>query len=586
MSDDETTPRFNNQLSELKKQRGVLKGRLTLFANYVNKLDQSCLDSTTITHLQMRVHSAAIFFSEFNDIQSKIERIFDEKDLLLHLEYRESFECQYYSISALAKQMLGDGEQSESTKNNNSQCSKSVCIKLPQIKLPVFDGSFDKWLEFRNSYVSMIHDRSDLDSIQKFQYLKSSLSGSALHVISSLEFTAANYVNAWDLLEARYHNNKLLINNHIKALFAAPPLGKECPAQIRSLVDCVLRNLRALNSLIDSDSSLEDLLIIYLVVSKLDSATEREWENYRSSLTDSNKPSKPVKLEDLLSFLNSRSDMLDMINSGKKNSNSQINKQPTDNKRQSNNINSQTTLSYASANNNNKVSSGKSKHNRHNVTCPLCTDKHALYSCVKFLNMLVQDRLKFAKTKGVCLICLRSSTHTIENCNFGPCKLCQQKHNALIHVDNSVIPNTSQNSVINDTLPQSSVLHCVSKTADNIDNRSVVFSNNINSLQTVLLSTALVEIADIDNTYHTVRALLDSGSQNCFISQELCKRLKLPIIQSTIRICGVGQSVSQSNHKCDINMRSKMYDFNTTLHCLVLPSIISKLPSTHVIMTL
>ena len=103
-------------------------------------------------------------------------------------------------------------------------------------------------------------------------------------MISSLEFTAASYYNAWGLLEARFQNNRLLVHNHIKALFSAPSLGKEYPAQIRTLVDCVLRNLRALNSLKEPQSSLEDIIMIYLVVSKLDSATEREWENYRSSL--------------------------------------------------------------------------------------------------------------------------------------------------------------------------------------------------------------------------------------------------------------------------------------------------------------
>lgn len=95
----------------------------------------------------------------------------------------------------------------------------------------------------------MIHNRDDLDYIQKFHYLKSSLTGSALEVISALEFTATNYSHAWDLLEKRYHNNRLLVQNHVKSLFNAPSLNSVSQFQIRRLIDSILRNLRALNSL-------------------------------------------------------------------------------------------------------------------------------------------------------------------------------------------------------------------------------------------------------------------------------------------------------------------------------------------------
>ncbi|KAL7052710.1 hypothetical protein ACKWTF_004978 [Chironomus riparius] len=30
-------------------------------------------------------------------------------------------------------------------------------VKLPEIKLPEFDGSFDKWLTFRDTFVSLVH---------------------------------------------------------------------------------------------------------------------------------------------------------------------------------------------------------------------------------------------------------------------------------------------------------------------------------------------------------------------------------------------------------------------------------------------
>lgn len=210
--------------------------------------------------------------------------------------------------------------------DNSSNCTPSVgsvptsqqgpsVLKLLDVKLPTFDGSYDHWLEFKNSYQTMIHKRSDLDSIQKFHYLRSSLTGSALQVISALEFTAANYSHAWELLENRFHNNRLLVHNHVKSLFAAQSITKESPTQIRKLIDTILRNLRALKSLGEPTDSW-DTLVIYLAVSKLDSSSEREWENYKGSLVSSfkNDSSTKLKLDDFLTFLRNRADMLEMLN--------------------------------------------------------------------------------------------------------------------------------------------------------------------------------------------------------------------------------------------------------------------------------
>ncbi|XP_059054112.1 uncharacterized protein LOC131848314 [Achroia grisella] len=98
-------------------------------------------------------------------------------------------------------------------------------------------------------------------------------------------------------------------------------------------------------------------------------------------------------------------------------------------------------------------------------------------------------------------------------------------------------------------------------------------------MQQVLLCTALVDIVDNKNRCFTIRALLDNGSQHSFISSELFKRLNIKSIQSTIRISGVGQSLTQSNERCEINIRSKTCDYSTRVQCMVLPCITSIIPS-------
>ncbi|XP_045445808.1 uncharacterized protein LOC123653874 [Melitaea cinxia] len=555
----------------LKKQRGAVKCRLTLFEKYFNKLlEGGRLSSEQTVELQLRYTALTELFKEFNSIQVEVENIVDECDLLQHLEYREQFESSYYRVLAAIKQLLRDENKDIRPQmfSNNP-----VSIKLPEIKLPIFDGSYDRWLEFRNSYKTMIHSRDDLDSIQKFHYLKSSLSGSALQVISALEFTAPNYFIAWDLLENRFHNNRLLVQNHVKSLFTIPSITRESPTQIRKLIDTTLRNLRALNSL-NEPTNYWDTLIIYLIVSKLDCSTEREWETHKGTFNVSRDNNSSLKLDDLISFLKNRADMLEMIQSSNHKPNSlpikssQDYLRGTDHKKHLNK-----SFSYVVSKNVNNQRQNKIPMRN----CLLCNDNHYLYTCPKFLTLSVLERLNFVKDKSVCTNCLRTGGHTAESCTFSHCKICQIKHNTLLHVENSV-----GNSDTSETVQQVASFK-TKNNASNVTRTSHALASKTSICATipqpVLLSTALIEIADADYNFQTARALLDSGSQHSIITERLYKRLNITCIQSTIRVSGVGQMISHSNNSCKINIRSKTCSFNTHVQCLILSTITSSLPS-------
>lgn len=192
---------------------------------------------------------------------------------------RETFQNQFYAIVGKAKCILKDN----SNQNSEVQSRTSNYMKLPTISLPKFDGSYDQWLEFRDTYLSMIHNSNGLDNVQKFHYLRSVLTGDALQVVRALEFSSDNYLVAWSLLENRYNNDNLLVSNHVKALFYAQSMNKESAVQIRRLIDTVLRNIRALKTL-DEPTDSWDTLIIHIVASKLDSSTDRECESHKSTL--------------------------------------------------------------------------------------------------------------------------------------------------------------------------------------------------------------------------------------------------------------------------------------------------------------
>lgn len=566
VTDDENT---NKLIRDLVKKRAIVKGRLTRFSNYLNTLKSNVVLSVqTRVDLKLRIQGASSLFSEFNNLQTQLEESVLETDLDEQLSQRELFEDSYYDTLARAECMLGSEKSDSSSGKAPSSDIKSV--KLPTISIPTFDGSYEHWLEFRDTFQSLIHNSEHITSIQKFHYLKSSLKGSAALVIDSLEFSAANYTVAWELLLTRYDNSRLLVHNHVKSLFTIQALTKEAPDFLRHLVDTILKNLRALKLLGEPVDSW-DTLIIYIVVTKLDKITEREWEQYKNTTLKQSGDSKSIlKVDVLLSFLKDRADMLETL---------QVSHASTNNKKQ-----------CANTQNSHKVHCNVSTDNPHSQakrSCLICKQyNHPLYACQKFLSFSLEAKLKFVKDNRLCENCLRAG-HTVNDCRFGPCRKCEAKHNSLLHKDSAISRDVPSHTSVENSKPvlamQPSSLTAppANPSSDKLTTatHTNVLCANYPCVQPVLLSTALVEVKDSYNNYQTARALLDSGSERCIITRSLCDKLGTQMIQSAHEIRGVGNSISQSTQMCDIEVKSRTNPFIMRIKCIVLPNITSTLPA-------
>lgn len=273
-------------------------------------------------------------------------------------------------------------------------------IKLPTIVLPHFLGEYHNWLEFRDTFQSLIHKNTLLDNIQKFHYLRASLQGEATHIIKSLEMSSENYRVAWDLINERYNNTRQLTNNHVHALFNISVIQKESSAALRQLIDTVSKNLRALDTL-DEKTQFWDTLIIYLVASKLDSVTLRHWEVYKNTLN-----AKPV-LQNLKTYLKDRADLL----------------QTLEEKHKQNHVDIKS----------NKPAQNQTSTSR-SPSCPLCKAQHYLFSCPDFKQMTVEQRIEKVSKMNVCSNCLYPG-HEKKTCRGGTCKYCSLKHNTMLHIE-------------------------------------------------------------------------------------------------------------------------------------------------------
>jgi len=146
--------------------------------------------------------------------------------------------------------------------------------------------------------VALIHGNEALTDVQKFFYLKSALTSDALMVIQSFETSAKNFTIAWECLNERYNNKRILVQSHTKAIFDLDPLEDESAIKLRKFLDRLFGNMKALESL-GHDPNMWGPMMIHIICTKLDSATlrAREIQAPKSEISE---------VSDLIQFLKKR----------------------------------------------------------------------------------------------------------------------------------------------------------------------------------------------------------------------------------------------------------------------------------------
>lgn len=156
------------------------------------------------------------------------------------------------------------------------------------------------------------------------------------------------------------------------------------------------------------------------------------------------------------------------------------------------------------------------------------------------------------------------------NCTSTHCKKCDNKHNTLLHSEEKS-QEASQQVTTN-----------VSSDADKgVTLTSTIDHCHVPAPSQVILSTAQVWIHDKDGTRVDCKVLLDSGSQINFISQDLCRRLRLHIRKQSCSIKGLCPAITL-NEATGAVIQSKHTAYQTKLRFIVTQRPIERLPLTAV----
>ena len=100
----------------------------------------------------------------------------------------------------------------------HSELHVTVKPKLPRIELPKFNGDVTKFCFFWESFESSVDRNPNLSTIDKFNYLKALLEGSAARSVQGLALTEANYAAATDILKERFGRKQQIISGHMDDL--------------------------------------------------------------------------------------------------------------------------------------------------------------------------------------------------------------------------------------------------------------------------------------------------------------------------------------------------------------------------------
>lgn len=384
----------------------------------------------------------------------------------------------------------------------DSDTRTGTTIALPKIELPKFDGDVVQWCSFRDLFCSLVHNNQLISDIERFHFLKSSLSGPALAVIKSIPLTASNYKIAWNALQNSYENNRLLATAHVDRLFAFSSIKKESTVALAAFVNTFRENVAAIKALGVDDIS--GFLLFYIGARVLDCETRRLYE---ASISHTQLPT----LDHLLDFVSQRCKILENIGTA------------TDNVEH--NVKSATKKGKGSV----PVKHSLAATSNNTIKCGFCEHDHPLYRCVTFKQKPVTARRKFVSNNGICFICLKSG-HPAKSCTSTfKCRSCGGKHSTLLHLENTKPTSAGE--------AEGSTEESKTSVTDN----TAKFSGTARTETTVILGTAIVRVRNSSGELQTVRVLLDSGSQISAITLECVTRLGLKRIKSRMEVTGLSQ---------------------------------------------
>ena len=321
---------------------------------------------------------------------------------------------------------------------------------VPQIQLPLFNGSSSEWPRWIGLFKTLIHNQEYLSDAEKMAHLQSSVTGLARQLIEGMLFDGSHYQTALETLMRRFGRERDIVRANLAAIFTAPPVRHMDVAGLEkyhAAVHCAVKVLQNMGFSGDLQST-ENLR---RAVDKLPAELRREWGK------------AVVEMEPAHPSMVSFSDWLDKqvrigLNSDDRPTYSDQQDEPRQrdrgrsHRRESRDTSPRDTrqASVMSAAGPDSRASSAARTNRQrgavSAMCA-CEQRHTtLSTCPAYMEKNEDDRARFIAESGRCFSCLGLG-HRSRNCSsVSRCRKngCSGRHHPTLHGSARVVPHQNQ----------------------------------------------------------------------------------------------------------------------------------------------
>ena len=191
-------------------------------------------------------------------------------------------------------------------------------------------------------------------------------------------------------------------------------------------------------------------------------------------------------------------------------------------------------------------------------TCPECSEYHYAFSCPRFKEKTVSQRKAHVSTHSLCYKCLKPG-HGVGECrNKVNCRICEGRHNVLLHPSEGVSPTTSVAGAVN-TLHSQSPGHSFTKRK--------------------LLQTCEVEAMGPTGKKLTLRAFIDEGADSSSITSRASKMLQLRALKQVVEVTAFGDVGTQQCKVANLTISSrKRQDWSLPVSAIIVDKIMGLQP--------
>lgn len=216
-------------------------------------------------------------------------------------------------------------------------------------------------------------------------------------------------------------------------------------------------------------------------------------------------------------------------------------------------------------------------------SCPVCSNHHLIYQCERFLEMTLDEKENFIRNQHLCRNCLRRN-HMARNCaSESSCRKCSGRHHTQLCNSDETTMNSHAAFPIHSNAPQAPIQmsgnHEVDQSAPASYSGLTSCTSQNASKNVVFLATASIILVDENGTEHPARALLDSGSECCFASEDFVQRMQIRRYAANMPISGIGQSSTNVRWKFKSSVKSRITNYSTAIEVCILPRVTVNLPT-------